>query len=236
MPSSSSSSSSNTDRPPASAAAYGWSNGVPVHYPTDASPPVPRPVLLPPPLTLRPKGPPPPTTTTPLASALASLPPAVGRPAGSSLAFPKAFDPDRALLYQRAMSRAMPKRTWQAKGVTLAVWLSCTRQAPPPPPLPLSLSLSRPAAAVDDDAAGPATQPPARPNPSDPALMRAPPFDPPPTPRMSLLVLCYRILIVEDFGHNNIVFADVRLRYPPLLPFPFALLSLSLSHSPLGRA
>lgn len=122
-----SSSSSSSDDPPV---ARGWSNGVPVTYPTASSPPVPR-TEVPRPVVGR----------QPLASALAGLPPSVSRPGTSAVSFPKAFDPDRALLYQRAMSRAMPKKTWASKGVTLAVWLSCSRPScilPPPPRLTTS--------------------------------------------------------------------------------------------------
>lgn len=92
---------------PATMSSEGYSHGVPITYPlSSSSPPVPQPRISP------------------------LLPPTVHPPSASagSLSFPRAFDPDRALLYQRATSRANPKRGWGGKVVTAVVWvgMACT--------------------------------------------------------------------------------------------------------------
>lgn len=168
------------DKPPGSspppAAAYGWANGIPVTYPTASSPPLPRLSPLPPALAALPSS----------SSASVHKPP-------SAVAFPKAFDPDRALLYQRAMSRALPGRSWQAKLVSLAVWLGSACASHPS----LFLLASSPSPSSPAQAH--------RLTPSSFALARSnPPED-----------VTYRLFLVEDYGTNMVVGASVR---PPLLP------------------
>ncbi|CED85245.1 hypothetical protein [Phaffia rhodozyma] len=89
------------------------------------------------------------SASSPVEYTMSQLPLHVNLPGNQAANFPKAFNPERALLYQRAMARSLPKKTFLSKCVTLAVFATVG-------------------------------------------------------------AIAYHLLFIEDYGHDNVMFAEAR--------------------------